>query len=205
MIRRTFKFTSVIAITAVASLSLGCNMADKRSSMEKDSVSNDTAVKDHVGGVETFETNMEEDAADYLKDASQALVIQDSLLTVALSSKGNADVKAYAKNARDRVRFQKKNLESFCNKNKVLLNEDLRTEQIDSLRWLSRQAGVVFDRQFYNYLSAELNKNIKAYQAAANARQQRVKNFVKDELPRVKKEQELLNVLGSKIKQNKAG
>jgi predicted outer membrane protein len=205
MIGRTFKFTSVIAITAFASLSLACNMADKRSSMEKDSVTNDTAVKDHVGGVETFETNMEEDAADYLKDASQGLVVQDSLLTVALSSNGNEDVKAYAKNARDRVRFQKKNLESFCNKNKVLLNEDLRAEQIDSLRWLSRQVGVAFDPQFYGYLSAELNKNIKAYQAASSARQQRVKDFIKDELPRVKKEQELLNVLGSKIKQHKAG
>ncbi|KQR71173.1 DUF4142 domain-containing protein [Pedobacter sp. Leaf176] len=205
MIKRTSKLTNAITITALASLSLGCNMADKRSSMEKDSVTNDTAVNDIVGGADSFETNMEEDAAGYLKDAGRSMVVQDSLLTAALSSGSSEEIKAYAKKARERIRNHRKNLESFCNKNKVLLDKELRNEQLDSIRWLSRQVGVAFDRPFYEQLSAELNKNFEAYQNAAHARQQRVKNFMKEELPAIKKEQELLNELGSKIKQNKAG
>ena len=203
MIKRTFKWRNTITIIALANLGLGCNIADKRSSMEKDSVGNDTAVKDHVGGVETFETNMEEDAAGYLKAASQSLVVQDSLLTAALSSGSSEEIKTYAKKARERTRFYKKNLEGFCNKNKVFLNEALRIEQVDSLRWLSRQVGIAFDRPFYKQLSVELNKNIEAYEDAYNARQQRVKAFVKDELPRLKKEKDLLDELGRNIKRSR--
>jgi len=204
MIKRNFKVTSALTLTAMVSLSLSCNMADKRSSMEKDSVINDTAVNDIVGGADSFETNMEEDAAGYLKDAGRSMVIQDSLLTAALSSGSSEEIKAYAKEARERIRNHRKNLESFCNKNKVLLDKELRREQIDSLRWLSRQVGVAFDRPFYEQLSVELNKNLKAYQSAEDARQQRVKNFLKEQLPAVKKEQEILKVLGNQIKQNKA-
>jgi hypothetical protein len=196
MMRRTFKLNYLIALMAGIGFGFGCNTADKKSSMEKDSIGNDTVVNDVVGGVETFETNMEEEAADFLKAAGTSLVIQDSIMTVALKAPGNSAAKAYAKQARERIQAQKKTLETFCNDNKVLLKEDLRHEQIDSLRRLSKQTGTAFNRQFQSWLSTEMLRRLAEYEKAGNARQQRVRKFVKEELPKAKKELELLAQAG---------
>jgi len=172
--------------------------------MEKDSVGGDTAVENRIGGVEAFETNLEEDAADNLKIASRSMTLQDSLLTIAISSSGNPQIKAYAKQALERLKFQKNALHSFLTKNKVIPNEDLRTEQIDSLRWLSKQIGISFYMPFNSQLSAEIRKTITAYKEAGHARQQRVKASIKEEMPGVEKELDLLNALEINAHQNMA-
>jgi len=202
MIQKKINLKTLI-IAGLSTVTVSCNIADKRSSMEKDSLGNDTATKDYVGGVETFETNIEEDAAGHLKDVSSSLVMQDSLLKVALTSAASNDLKTYAKKAQERIKFHRKNLESFANKNKVLLNNALRTEQIDSLKWLSRKAGTAFDHPFFDKISSEMRNGVEAYKKAKNARQQRVKNFVNDELPRIEKELELLSEVRNKVMQPK--
>jgi hypothetical protein len=196
MIKKTFKRTGLLAFLAVVTFGFGCNIADKKSSLKKDSVGNDTEVNDVVGGVETFETNMEEDAADYLKAAGTLLVIQDSILTVAVSAPGKSRAKIYAEQAQKRIRTQKKALEKFCNANRVLLMEDLRTELLDSLHRLSRQKGAAFDSQFHSWLSTKFQRSLYAYEQAGHARQQRVKNFVNKALPIARKEVELLKQAG---------
>ncbi|KQM78468.1 hypothetical protein ASE74_13270 [Pedobacter sp. Leaf216] len=176
----------------------GCNVADKRSSLEKDSLSNDTPTVNRVGEVETFETTMEEEAADYLKAAGKNFTLQDSLLTVALSSKGNQKIKTYAKGARERIRFQKKTLEKFCNENKVLLDQKLNAEQIDSLHLLSKLPEASFNKLWVNRMSVLLKNNVDTYENARHARQQRVKDFVNQNLPAVNKEVEILNNFAQK-------
>jgi hypothetical protein len=199
MIRTSSRQNYLIGLIALFGLGGSCNVADKRSSLEKDSLANDTAVKNRIGGVETFETNMEEEAADYLKAAGTALTIQDGLLTAALERGNDLTIKGYAKKARERIRFRKKTLERFCNSYKVLLREDLPAEQIDSIRGLSKQAGADFERLFITRLSEALRSNIIAYQEAAHAREEKIRSFVKNELPAVRREFHLLNQLAAKM------
>ena len=191
MIKSAFKESSIILIALFGLY--GCNVADKRSSLEKDSVSIDTPMDNRVGEVETFETNMEEEAADYLKAAGKSLTLQDSLLTLALGSKGNQEIKTYARGARQRIRFQKKTLEKFCNENKVLLDQKLTAEQIDSVRMLSKLPAESFKQLFVKRLSVAFKSNVENYENARDARQQRVKDFVARNLPVVNKEIEILN------------
>jgi len=191
MIKSAFKESSIILIALMGLY--GCNVADKRSSLEKDSVSIDTPMDNRVGEVETFETNMEEEAADYLKAAGKSLTLQDSLLTLALGSKGNQEIKTYARGARQRIRFQKKTLEKFCNENKVLLDQKLTAEQIDSVRMLSKLPAESFKQLFVKRLSVAFKSNVENYENARDARQQRVKAFVARNLPVVNKEIEILN------------
>jgi len=191
MIKSAFKESSIILIALFGLY--GCNVADKRSSLEKDSVSIDTPMDNRVGEVETFETNMEEEAADYLKAAGKSLTLQDSLLTLALGSKGNQEIKTYARGARQRIRFQKKTLEKFCNENKVLLDQKLTAEQIDSVRMLSKLPAESFKQLFVKRLSVAFKSNVENYENARDARQQRVKAFVARNLPVVNKEIEILN------------
>ena len=191
MIKSAFKESSIILIALFGLY--GCNVADKRSSLEKDSVSIDTPMDNRVGEVETFETNMEEEAADYLKAAGKSLTLQDSLLTLALGSKGNQEIKTYARGARQRIRFQKKTLEKFCNENKVLLDQKLTAEQIDSVRMLSKLPAESFKQLFVRRLSVAFKSNVENYENARDARQQRVKAFVARNLPVVNKEIEILN------------
>lgn len=191
MIKSAFKESSIILIALFGLY--GCNVADKRSSLEKDSVSIDTPMDNRVGEVETFETNMEEEAADYLKAAGKSLTLQDSLLTLALGSKGNQEIKTYARGARERIRFQKKTLEEFCNENKVLLDQKLTAEQIDSVRMLSKLPAESFKQLFVKRLSVAFKSNVENYENARDARQQRVKAFVARNLPVVNKEIEILN------------
>jgi len=196
MIKSAFKESSIILIALFGLY--GCNVADKRSSLEKDSISIDTPMANRVGEVETFETNMEEDAADYLKAAGKSLTLQDSLLTLALRSNGNQEIKTYAKGTRERIRFQKKTLEKFCNENKVLLDRKLTAEQIDSVRMLSKLPAESFEKLFIKKLSVAFKSNVEYYKNASDARQQKVKDFVSRNLPLVNKEIEILNRLARK-------
>jgi hypothetical protein len=196
MNKRAFKESSIILIALFGLY--GCNVADKRSSLEKDSISVDTPMANRVGEVETFETNMEEEAADYLKASGKSLTLQDSLLTLALSSKANQEIKTYAKGARERIRFQKKTLEKFCNENKVLLDQKLTAEQIDSLQMLSKLPAESFKKLFVKRLSVAFKNNVDHYESARDARQQKVKDFVTRNLPVVNKEIEILNRLDQK-------
>jgi len=196
MIKKPFKESSIILIALFGLC--GCNVADKRSSLEKDSISNDTPMANRAGEVETFETNMEEDAADYLKAAGASLTLQDSLLTLAIGSKGNQGIKTYARGARERIRFQQKTLEKFCNENKVLLNQKLTSEQIDSLQTLSQLPSEFFDKLFVERLSVAFKNNFDSYEKARHARQQRVKDFVARNLPVIKREIEIFNRLTQK-------
>jgi len=191
MIKIPLKESSIILVALLGLY--GCNMADKRSSLEKDSISNDTPMVNRVGEVETFETTMEEDAADYLKAVGKNFTLQDSLLTVAIGSKGNQEIKTYAKGARERIRFQKKTLEKFCNENKVLLDQKLNAEQIDSLHMLSKLPEASFNELLVKQLSILLKNNVDTYEKAKHARQQKVKDFVTRNLHAVNKEIEILN------------
>ena len=57
-----------------------CNYADKRSSLEKNGVGGDTRAKNIIGGTATFESQLDEEATDHLKQITLTLLFEYHLL-----------------------------------------------------------------------------------------------------------------------------
>ncbi|MEH3114211.1 hypothetical protein [Pedobacter terrae] len=159
---------------------MSCNTADKKSSLEKDSVGGDMAVPNRVGGSETYETKLDEAAADYLKQITQLLLMEYHLLVLHKDNKEGKTSPALEQLMKiNRISF--KRIEDYAAKKRVILPSVLLAEEkisIDSLKALPRANGL---KGSLNRLKMNGAKLLKTLKLAADNREQDFKILMNEE------------------------
>ncbi|WP_412469299.1 hypothetical protein [Pedobacter sp. KLB.chiD] len=170
-----------------------CNTADKKSSLEKDSVGGDMAVPNRVGGSETYETKLDEAAADYLKHITQLLLMEYHLLAM---QKGN---KPETLPALERLmeinRISFKQIEDYAAKKRVILPSVLLAEEqisIDSLKNLPGAKRLTGRLKLLKINGENLLKTLKL---AADNREQDFKILMNEEFTFQQQKKRLVNSL----------
>lgn len=126
----------LVAIALIFSGLQACNYADKKSNLEKDSVGGDTSSKNVVGGSEAYETKLDEEAADHLKQITYSLLLEYHLLDL-LQHSPQATRYAAVKTLLPMNHSALNRIEEYAIEKRVLLPTMILPEQqqqIDSLK-----------------------------------------------------------------------
>ncbi|SDH26768.1 hypothetical protein SAMN05421827_12083 [Pedobacter terrae] len=173
---------------------MACNSADKKSSLKKDSVGGDMAMPNRVGGSETYETKLDEAAADHLKHITSLLLMEYHLF---IMQRKNNSVEASPTLERlikiNRLSF--KRIEAYAAEKKVILPSVLLNEQqigLDSLKALPPAAGLKRHAKLLKVNGAAL---LKALQLAADNREQDFKSLMNEEFTYQQQKNRLVNSL----------
>ncbi len=176
------KNTFRLSLTFFALLAaIGCNMADKKSNMEKDSIAKDTAVKDLVGGVETFETKLDEEAGDYIKQATYRLLLEKEANQVAINKSSDKKIKTLAENLQRHNRQTLARFSQYAVSKKVILPSMAADYQLVPIKKMSKQSTKSIDTAYLAYLKANCDTTLALYEKARANREQDFKALMLQE------------------------
>ncbi|GAA3977470.1 hypothetical protein GCM10022246_32220 [Pedobacter ginsengiterrae] len=173
---------------------MACNSADKRSSMEKDSISGDTVMPNKVGGSETFQTKLDGEAADHLRNITYSLLMEDRLLKLQAGNAKNKPSETLTQ-LMDINRASLKRMEAYATGKSVILPSDLLSNQqitLDSVKSLATANG---DKARSTLLKANGSALLKELEQSANNRDQDFKKFMNEEYANQQKKNNLLQSL----------
>ena len=173
---------------------MACNSADKRSSMEKDSISGDTVMPNKVGGSETFQTKLDGEAADHLRNITYSLLMEDRLLKLQAGNAKNKPSETLTQ-LMDSNRASLKRMEAYATGKSVILPSDLLSNQqitLDSVKSLATANG---DKARSTLLKANGSALLKELEQSANNRDQDFKKFMNEEYANQQKKNNLLQSL----------
>lgn len=186
------KTRSKFLIMLAAFMISACNYADKRSSLEKDSIGGDTRAKNIIGGTATFESRLDEEATDHLKQLTLALLFEYHLLEPLDLSQGSykrysvKELMPLNHNALNRI--EKYGIEKRVFLPSIILpKHQKQIDALNSLKKLDRvQACIVALKANMQELSLRLN-------SAKSNREQDFKTLMQGEAMLQKQKMTLIN------------
>jgi len=173
---------------------LACNRADKKSSLEKDSVAGDMAVTNRIGGSETYETKLDEAAADHLTHITQLLLMEYHLLAPH-KDKSRAETSPALQQLLKINRISFKRIEAYAAVKRVILPSVLLDEQqisLDSLKSLSTANSL---KRRLNLLKINGTTLLKRLQSAEDNREQGFRTLMNEEFTDQQEKNLMINSL----------
>jgi len=147
-----------------------------------------------VGGSETFQTKLDGEAADHLRNITYSLLMEDRLLKLQAGNAKNKPSETLTQ-LMDSNRASLKRMEAYATGKSIILPSDLLSNQqitLDSVKSLATANG---DKARSTLLKANGSALLKELEQSANNRDQDFKKFMNEEYANQQKKNNLLQSL----------
>jgi len=166
IMKKIFLLSTALALTISFQ---SCEVADKKSSTKKDSVSGDTNMVNgnHVAGSEVIETGLDEAGGTFLRKAAVGGIMEVEAAKIAATNASSQKVKDFAAKMLADHSKANKELKELATKKKIITPDALPAEDQMHLDQMKKLTGAEFDKHYMGMMVTDHEKTVALFKDGA--------------------------------------
>jgi len=179
-----------------------CQVADKKSSTTKDSVSGDTNMVNgnHVTGAESTESGLDEAGATFLRKAAVGGIMEVEAAKIAQKNAKSQEVKDFAAKMFEDHTKANVELKELAVKKKVITPDALPADDQIHLDEMKKTTGSTFDKHYMGMMVTDHEKTVALFKEGAQNRDTQLKTWATKTLAIIQQHDEMAKKIALGLK-----